>query len=127
MQMMRHADATQYDHSVFAINGCYDLFDQWPEDAVCPDICKDMTYKKGAFLSNIMAFRRLFASKQYDLVQTQNWATIEAVIANSPKIIPHIHNEDGFGSDEAEKLKPRRNIIRRLFCTGKNYCAQSGS
>jgi len=45
---------------------------------------------------------------------THNWGTIDWAIANTLHRIPHIHFEDGFGADEADGPKSRRNLARRL-------------
>src|SRR3546814_15835912 len=53
--------------------------------------------------------------KGFDLVLTYNWGAFDAVMANylfrGP---PLVHHEDGFNEDEAEQLKTRRNLYRRL-------------
>ena len=55
------------------------------------------------------------AMRNFDLVLTYNWGAFDAVMARrlfgGP---PLIHHEDGFNADEAEALKPRRNLYRRL-------------
>lgn len=51
----------------------------------------------------------------FDLVLTYNWGAFDAVMA--AKMFggaPLIHHEDGFSEDEAETLKTRRNLYRRL-------------
>jgi L-malate glycosyltransferase len=63
--------------------------------------------------------KRLFRLSRYlrgfDLVLTYNWGAFDAVMARylfgGP---PLVHHEDGFNEDEAEKLKPIRNLYRRL-------------
>jgi L-malate glycosyltransferase len=55
----------------------------------------------------------------HDLVLTYNWGAFDAVAARrmlAPvmRLPPIIHHEDGFNEDEAEALKSRRNIYRRL-------------
>ncbi|MEA3018468.1 MAG: L-malate glycosyltransferase [Sphingomonadales bacterium] len=51
----------------------------------------------------------------FDLVLTYNWGAFDAVMARrlygGP---PLIHHEDGFNEDEAEALKPKRNLYRRI-------------
>lgn len=62
---------------------------------------------------------RLFRIARYmrgfDLVLTYNWGAFDAVMARylfrGP---PLVHHEDGFNEDEAEGLKPIRNLYRRL-------------
>jgi glycosyltransferase involved in cell wall biosynthesis len=58
----------------------------------------------------------------FDLVLTYNWGAFDAVMARylfaaGMKLPPLVHHEDGFNHDEAEKLKGRRNLYRRLGLT----------
>jgi glycosyltransferase involved in cell wall biosynthesis len=60
--------------------------------------------------------RRLAAfMKPFDLILTYNWGAFDAVMAKrmfgGPSLI---HHEDGFNEDEAVRLKPARNLYRRL-------------
>lgn len=55
----------------------------------------------------------------YDLICTYNWGAIDAVMAHtifadSFKLRPLVHHEDGFNEDEAKRLKKRRNWYRRI-------------
>lgn len=68
-------------------------------------------------------FRRLLAlarfMRGYDLVLTYNWGAMDGVMAHrlfaGPlRLPPLIHHEDGFNEDEAQGLKPARNLYRRL-------------
>ena len=51
----------------------------------------------------------------FDLVLTYNWGAFDAVMAKrvygGP---PLVHHEDGFNEDEAQALKPKRNLYRRI-------------
>lgn len=53
--------------------------------------------------------------RQFDLALSYNWGAIDAVMARrihgGP---PLIHHEEGFGADEAVRLKFERNLYRRL-------------
>jgi glycosyltransferase involved in cell wall biosynthesis len=64
-------------------------------------------------------YRALAAYMQsFDLVLTYNWGAMDAVGARRlfPKGCPPlIHAEDGFNSDEAERLNIKRNLFRRLM------------
>ncbi len=58
------------------------------------------------------------AMQPFDLICTYNWGAMDAamahgVFAKSLRLPPLIHHEDGFNEDEAERLKPMRNIYRR--------------
>ena len=57
--------------------------------------------------------------RRFDLVLTYNWGAFDAVMANQMfGGAPLIHHEDGFNEDEAERLKSRRNLYRRLGLPG---------
>ena len=64
--------------------------------------------------------RRLAAAMQgFDLVLTYNWGAMDGVMAHrlfaaSMQLPPLVHHEDGFNEDEAVRLKPTRNLYRRL-------------
>lgn len=70
-------------------------------------------------LTGLPGLPRLFRLSRYmrrfDLVLTYNWGAFDAVMARhlfgGP---PLIHHEDGFNQDEADELKTRRNLYRRL-------------
>jgi glycosyltransferase involved in cell wall biosynthesis len=70
-------------------------------------------------LTGAPSLPRLFRLARYmrgfDLVLTYNWGAFDAVMAKylfrGP---PLIHHEDGFNEDEAQQLKTRRNLYRRL-------------
>ena len=49
-----------------------------------------------------------------DLLLTYNWAGVDGVVAAIGLPVPVIHGEDGFGPEEAERLKWRRVLTRRL-------------
>jgi glycosyltransferase involved in cell wall biosynthesis len=58
---------------------------------------------------------KINAAAGADVLITYNWGAIEWAIVN--RIFfrkPHIHLEDGFGADEAERQKLRRVVTRRL-------------
>jgi glycosyltransferase involved in cell wall biosynthesis len=55
----------------------------------------------------------------FDLVLSYNWGAMDGVMAHRlfsriMKLPPLIHHEDGFNSDEAERLKTSRNLFRRF-------------
>ena len=57
--------------------------------------------------------------KQFDLILTYNWGSMDAVMAHrlaapSAGLPPLIHHEDGFNADEANGLKTKRNLFRRV-------------
>jgi glycosyltransferase involved in cell wall biosynthesis len=59
------------------------------------------------------------AMRGYDLILSYNWGAMDGVLAHTLYVqafglAPLIHHEDGFNSDEAERLKPQRNLYRRI-------------
>lgn len=54
----------------------------------------------------------------YDLICSYNWGAMDVVMAHrvfadAYRLPPLVHHEDGFNEDEAESLKPLRNLYRR--------------
>jgi glycosyltransferase involved in cell wall biosynthesis len=55
--------------------------------------------------------------RRFELVLTYNWGGIDGVMARraaGSKGPPVVHHEDGFNEDEAQGLKPQRNMYRRI-------------
>ena len=55
----------------------------------------------------------------FDLILTYNWGAMDAVMSHQfctsfMNLPPLIHHEDGFNADESARLKPQRNLFRRL-------------
>jgi glycosyltransferase involved in cell wall biosynthesis len=70
--------------------------------------------RKGATLANLRAFRALLRAWRPDVLVTNNWGSIEWSAANLPRIVRHVHIEDGFGPEERDRQIRRRVLIRRL-------------
>ena len=91
-------------------------------EAIAKDISADFPADAPA-LTGRPSLRRLFRlsrlMKKFDLVLTYNWGAFDAVMAHhlfgGPALI---HHEDGFNEDEADQLKTRRNLYRRLGLSG---------
>jgi glycosyltransferase involved in cell wall biosynthesis len=70
----------------------------------------------GTLLRDLRAVTGVSASIGHDVLLTYNWGSIEWAIVNRLHFHrPHIHLEDGFGPDEADRQKRRRILTRRLF------------
>lgn len=66
-------------------------------------------------LSGMRAMRRILREQDPDLLLTYNWGAMDATFAARALRYPHhVHHEDGFNADEAQRLKARRNWARRL-------------
>ena len=79
-------------------------------DARFPEIA----VRKGRTLANRRRFRRYMEDTKPDLLITHNWGSIEWAMANWPRVVRHIHIEDGFGPEERDRQLPRRALMRRL-------------
>ena len=91
-------------------------------DAIDPAI--DVRYPAGPSFAGkpgLARYREIRAFlKGFDLVLTYNWGAMDAVMAHrlgggaAYGLPPLIHHEDGFNADEAERLKTKRNLFRRV-------------
>jgi glycosyltransferase involved in cell wall biosynthesis len=83
--------------------------------AAFPDDAPALTGRVG--LSRLFSLGRYM--RGFDLVLTYNWGAFDAVMAKylfrGPALV---HHEDGFNEDEANGLKPSRNLYRRLGLSG---------
>jgi glycosyltransferase involved in cell wall biosynthesis len=73
-----------------------------------------MALRKGATLANLWRFRALLRAWRPDVLVTNNWGSIEWPMANLPRVVRHVHIEDGFGPEERDTQIPRRVLTRRL-------------
>ena len=70
--------------------------------------------QKGRLWANLRTFRQVLDELRPDLLVTSNWGSIEWAMANLDGRTPHLHMEDGFGPEEANRQLPRRVWTRRL-------------
>src|SRR3954453_5670440 len=70
--------------------------------------------KRGRNIPNVPLLRRVLRQVRPDLLVTSNWGSMEWALANLGGGIPHLHLEDGFGPDEAERQLLRRVLTRPL-------------
>ena len=71
-------------------------------------------------LDTTRALTELLRREDPDLVCTYNWGAFDAVMASRwlGRGRHHLHHEDGFNADEAERFVPRRVWARRLLLPG---------
>ncbi len=104
----------RYRHSILALNGddrCRSRIDGGLEVSYVTG-----PPQGGGFIASLIFAQRTLASLRPDLLLTYNWGTMDWVAANSLfGVCPHIHHEDGFNLDEADRQKLRRVLYRRLF------------
>ena len=105
--------ADRYRHRVIALNG-----DISCQERINPDVRIDyptIAFRKGDMIGNRTIFRRYLSQVQPDLLVTGNFGSLDWVFANTPKLVRHLHVEDGFGPDERDRQIPRRVWLRRLL------------
>jgi glycosyltransferase involved in cell wall biosynthesis len=69
--------------------------------------------RSGSLISRLGAYRAQLAALKPDLLLTYNWGAIEVALANAVAGAPHLHLEDGFGPEEAQRQFLRRVWTRR--------------
>jgi glycosyltransferase involved in cell wall biosynthesis len=106
------AFGARYRHIVVAMDGDYACAGRL---GVGLDVrCEPTEATKGATLGNVRRFRRRLRALAPDVLVTYNWGAIEWAMANVPRVVRHIHVEDGFGPEERTRQLPRRVLTRRL-------------
>jgi glycosyltransferase involved in cell wall biosynthesis len=114
---------SRYRHRVVAMNGGTAARALIRSD-VDLDIV-DLPVRRGDTLASVRLFRRTLAQLSPSLLVTSNWGSIEWAMANLDRRIPHVHMEDGFGPEEADRQLPRRVWTRRLFLRGSTVVLPS--
>lgn len=80
----------------------------------------------GGPMAGVRQARRLLEAERPDLLLTYNWGAMDTVLAaRTARMRRHVHHEDGFNADEAERLKGRRNWTRRVALFGKDLVVPS--
>ncbi len=111
------------EHDLFAFDGDYSAIARFSDKITVRKI--DLPLRKGAFFYNVKILREFLKKNQYSSVNTYNWGSVEVAFANFPQITKHIHNEDGFGTDEANGFKKRRIYMRKIALSGKTLILPS--
>ena len=104
---------TTFQHAIVALDGNYACGDRLTDTTQVefPSIRNGAAQPIGSFFFQHAMLRRL----RPDLLLTYNWGAIEWALVNTIcPVCPHIHLEDGFGLDEADRQLPRRVLFRRI-------------
>lgn len=112
-----------FDNAIIAMDGDYACRERLPPGAPVRFPVADPL--KGPTLASILRFRRMLSELKPDRLLTYNWGAIEWALANTPPRIPHIHVEDGFGPEEADRQLARRVWTRRAALAGKTLVVPS--
>ena len=78
-----------------------------------PCFVQPAPFRRGNPLTDMYRAQEFLRKLQPDLLVTYNWGAMEWGAANLAAGIRHIHIEDGFGPEEAERQLPRRVWFRR--------------
>jgi glycosyltransferase involved in cell wall biosynthesis len=108
------AFGARYRHIVIAMDGDHACATRLAEGL---DVRRQsIEVVKGAVgtLGNVRRFRRRLREIAPDVLVTYNWGALEWALANIPRLVCHIHVEDGFGPEERAGQLPRRVLMRRL-------------
>jgi glycosyltransferase involved in cell wall biosynthesis len=80
-----------------------------------------LQFDKRKTFASWQLFHRSLRDIGADVLLTYNWGAVEwALINRFGAAIPHLHIEDGFGPEEAQRQLRRRVWTRRLALTGRN-------
>jgi glycosyltransferase involved in cell wall biosynthesis len=72
----------------------------------------DIASSRGRNLNNVPRFISALRSIRPERIVTYNFGTIEWSFANAWVRLPHLHVEDGFGPEEADRRLRRRSLLR---------------
>jgi glycosyltransferase involved in cell wall biosynthesis len=117
-QLANHFGA-RYRHSLLALDGNYACRDRI-DPRVDLEIIPFRPAKQNLFQSQ-RTCRNLIRRIRPDLLVTYNWGAIEWALANRWRpLCPHVHQEDGFGPEEATRQLRRRILLRRWALRGSH-------
>jgi glycosyltransferase involved in cell wall biosynthesis len=102
----------RFSHTVIAMDGQYAAAQFLPPDSGIT--LGGLPAVGGSLMERLSRYRRDIAAHAPDLLVTYNWGSIEWALANLTMGTPHIHIEDGFGPEEAQRQFLRRVWTRRL-------------
>ena len=109
---------SRYRHTVLALDQNYDMASRL---AGLPIAYEKLHFDKRKIFGSWGQFRTALRTIRPDVLFTYNWGAIEWALVNRAGIaVRHIHVEDGFGPEEAEKQLLRRVWTRRLALSGRN-------
>jgi glycosyltransferase involved in cell wall biosynthesis len=111
----------RYRHTVLALDQNYDMANRL---GGFPITYPKLDFDKRRTLASWRLFRKTLRDIAPDVLLTYNWGAIEWALVNRfgrfGAAIPHLHIEDGFGPEEAQRQLKRRVWTRRLALTGSH-------
>jgi glycosyltransferase involved in cell wall biosynthesis len=103
----------RYRHAIVAMDGRREAAARL--DPALAVSYPELAIRKGDALGNRRRFRAALRTLEPAVLVTNNWGSIEWAAANWPRLVRHVHIEDGFGPEEATAQLPRRVWARRLL------------
>jgi len=103
----------EFSHTVIALDGAYTAAQLLPPGVRVT--LGGQPSARGSLRQRLSRYRHEIARHVPDLLMTYNWGSIEWTMANAIGGVPHIHMEDGFGPEEAQRQFRRRVWTRRLM------------
>ena len=108
----------RYRHTVLALDGNTDMASRLGE---FPITYPQLQFDKRNLLASWRLFRKTLRDIRPDVLLTYNWGAVEWALVNRVgAAIAHLHIEDGFGPEEAQRQLRRRVWTRRLALTGRH-------
>lgn len=104
--------ADKYHHLIIAMDGGFACAERLAPSVSFETIPLDL--RSRAPLVGVPQFRSTLKKLSPDLLVTYNWGAVEWGLANMFGACAHVHIEDGFGPEEADRQIPRRVWFRRL-------------
>ncbi len=113
MASIMNALGPSYSHHIISLDGGRDALSALNANV---DVTFSEAPVRSGGWSRVLFFRGLVTSLRPSAVLTYNWGTIEATLgARIAAVCPVLHNECGFGPDEADVLLRRRVWARRAI------------
>jgi len=113
------AHGRRYRHTVIALDGVTHMASRITSDVTIE--YRSVLFDKRKGLANLPLFRATLSAIAPDTLITYNWGAIEWALANRfGKRRRHVHIEDGFGPEEADRQLLRRIWVRRLALSGRH-------
>ena len=109
----------RYRHTVLSLDQNYDMANRLGE---FPITYPKLQFDKRKTFASWRLFRQTLRDIGADVLLTYNWGAVEWALINrfGRPAIPHLHIEDGFGPEEAQRQLMRRVWTRRLALTGRH-------
>jgi len=100
-----------FAHSIVAMDGRTEARDLL--DAAVPVEFPKIETRAGSFAARMARFASFLRQRRPQRLITSNWGSIDWAFARALAGTPHLHMEDGFGTEERDRQLRRRVLTRR--------------